>query len=310
MDGDAAALTLPRDADPVGLEALAVRLVVQAGRFIRDSRPESVRVTTTKSTALDVVTAMDTGSERLLREVVARARPKDGILGEEEGLLAGSSGLTWVLDPIDGTVNYLYDLPAYAVSVAVVLGDPTVPGGWRPVAGAVVNPRVGEVFHARDGGGAWVRRLASGLDGSPGADGNLGEPGAATALRVAVPANLEETLVGTGFSYDRALRREQGRVATEVLVRVRDLRRIGSAALDLCSVAAGRMDGYYESGLYPWDLAAGQLLVTEAGGVVTGLDGPAGRDMVLAGAPHTHAALHALLVDLGAGERNWRPSLC
>jgi len=304
MPGDAAALTLPQGADPAGLEALAVRLVVQAGRFIRDSRPESVRVTTTKSTALDVVTAMDTGSERLLREVLARARPEDGILGEEEGPLAGSSGLTWVLDPIDGTVNYLYDLPAYAVSVAVVLGDPTVPGGWRPVAGAVVNPRVGEVFHARDGGGAWVRRLAQ----RP--DGDLGEPGAATALRVAVPANLEGTLVGTGFSYDRALRREQGRVATEVLVRVRDLRRIGSAALDLCSVAAGRMDGYYESGLYPWDLAAGQLLVTEAGGVVTGLDGPAGRDMVLAGAPHTHAALHALLVDLGAGERNWRPSLC
>lgn len=275
------------------LEELAVDLAVRAGRFVRDGRPTTVEVSGTKATDLDVVTAMDTGAEALLREGIAAARPGDAVLGEEEGATGGSTGLTWVIDPIDGTVNYLYGVPAYAVSVAVAIGDPTVAGAWEPVVGAVVNPEVGEVFHARRGGGAWRRRWPA-----PGAVDGLGEPAQLFASR---QADLELSLVGTGFSYDRGNRVVQGSVAAEMLLRVRDLRRMGAAALDLCSVAAGRLDGYYESGLKPWDLAAGMLVASEAGAHVSGLDGPPGEDMVVAAGAAVHAELHALLTELHRG---------
>ncbi len=225
---------------------------------------------------------MDTAAERLLRDRLAAERPDDAILGEEGGSTGGSSGLTWVLDPIDGTVNYLYDIPAYAVSVAVVVGDPQLAGQWQPVAGAVANPRVGEVFHARLGGGSRV----SAVDG-PATDGRR--------LRVGERQDLATALVGTGFSYDRAQRDVQGQVAHAVLCEVRDLRRMGSAALDLCAVAAGALDGYYERGLHAWDRAAGQLVVTEAGGAVTGLDGPPTVEMVVAGGPGIHEPLRLLV---------------
>ena len=260
------------------LERLAVDLAEEAGALIREERPDGLGVAHTKSSDLDVVTEMDTRAEALLRDRLAAARPEDGVLGEEGGLGAGSTGLTWVLDPIDGTVNYLYDLPSYAVSVAVVLGDPTTPGAWTPVAGAVINPRTDEVFHARAGGGARVTGR-----------------GTTRSLAVGNQDRLESALLATGFSYDRAVRRGQAAVVSDLLPRVRDVRRMGAAALDLCHVAAGRVDGYWESGLQPWDIAAGWLVVTEAGGVVTGPggSGPPSGDLALA----ANATLHPVLSD-------------
>lgn len=292
--------------DLVALERVAVDVAVAAALFLRDERPEQVEVASTKTTPLDVVTAMDTGSEALLRTLLAQRRPGDGVLGEEGGVSAPSAatagtGLTWVVDPLDGTVNYLYGLPAYAVSVAVVRGEPTVPGAWTPLAAAVADPEVGQVFHGREGGGAWLSRLDhADADHPP------------RRLSVSACRQLDQALVGTGFSYDRAARHVQGTVARGVLTQVRDLRRAGSAALDLCSVAAGRLDGCYERGLHPWDLAAGLLLVREAGGEVTGISPtlPASRDMVIAAGPGLHPALSSLVSELhehADGERGAVP---
>ncbi len=141
------------------LEALAVQAASAAGRFIVDERPGTVSVAATKSSPTDVVTAMDTGAEDLLREMMHRERPHDAVFGEERHHAAGESGLTWVLDPIDGTVNYLYGIPQFAVSVAVVTGDPTRVGVWHPVVGAVAHPSASVVYHARVGGGAWRRGM-------------------------------------------------------------------------------------------------------------------------------------------------------
>lgn len=283
------------ESELLALEELAVSLATRAGRFVRDERPRRVGVAQTKTTELDVVTEMDTRCETLLREQLARQRPADAVLGEEDGLTGGDSGLTWVLDPIDGTVNYLYDHPAYAVSVAVVVGDPTQPGGWTPVAGAVHHPVLDEVFHARRGGGARVDRPTE-PGGTAYTSGRaLGPLGPSID---GGPATLDRALLGTGFSYDVRARRAQGAVAFEVLTLVRDLRRSGSAALDLCHVGAGRLDGYYERGLHPWDMAAGALIVLEAGGVVSGLDDAPHGDMVLATSPELHGDLHALLLRL------------
>lgn len=258
------------------LEELAVTLAVEAGLLIRDERPGQLGVHRTKSTDLDVVTVMDTRSEELLRRRIAAARPDDAVLGEEDGLTEGSSGLSWVLDPIDGTVNYLYDLPAYAVSVAVVVGDPTTPGAWAPVAGAVMNPRTDEVFHARAGGGAHLLTVQDSV-----------------RLRVGEVDDLAGALLATGFAYDREVRREQAALVADLLPRVRDIRRMGAAALDLCHVAAGRVDGYYERGTHAWDVAAGMLVVTEAGGVVSGArEGAApSEELVVAAGPALHGTL-------------------
>lgn len=277
---------VPED-ERAALEELAVRIAVEAGRLVRDERPDAVDVHRTKSTDLDVVTLMDTRSETLVRRRLAEARPDDGVLGEEEGGTGGTSGLTWVVDPIDGTVNYLYDLPAYAVSLAVVVGDPTRPGAWSPVAGAVVAPRTGEVFSARAGGGARVRRMDP-------VDGGAVEA-APTRLRVSDVGDLAGVLLATGFAYDRQVRVDQARVVADLLPRVRDVRRLGAAALDLCHVAAGRVDAYYEVGTHAWDVAAGALVVTEAGGVVSGLGAqdPASETMVVAGGPAAHATVRA-----------------
>ncbi|MFX0537062.1 inositol monophosphatase family protein [Ornithinimicrobium sp. Y1847] len=278
-------MPLPTSPDPLTipigeraeLEALAIRLAEEAGALVRDQRPDRLGVQQTKSTDLDVVTVMDQRSEQLLRERLAELRPDDGVLGEEEGVTAGSSGLTWVVDPIDGTVNYLYDLPGYAVSVAVVVGDPTVEGAWAPVAGAVHVPRTGETFHAHAGGGARVR-LAGGLCGE---------------LSVSDVADLGATLVATGFAYDREVRVGQAEIVARLLPQVRDIRRLGAAAVDLCHVAAGRVDVYYERGCHAWDIAAGMLCVTEAGGVVTGAsrEQPPGESLVVAGGRGAHQTL-------------------
>lgn len=279
------------EAEREALEELAVALALEAGVLVRDARPDRVGVHHTKSTDLDVVTEMDTRSEALLRERLAAVRPNDGVLGEEDGLRAGTSGLVWVLDPIDGTVNYLYDLPAYAVSVAVVVGDPTTPGAWAPVAGAVINPRTDEVFHARAGGGA---HLLTAEDSVP------------LQVTGGIDLDLGGALVATGFSYDREVRAEQAAVVADLLPRVRDIRRMGAAALDLCHVAAGRVDGYYERCVKPWDIAAGMLVVTEAGGVVSGRtqDSPPSADLTVAAGPALHPVLLAALDRAGPRHRD------
>lgn len=264
----------------MALEELAVSLALEAGVLIRDERPSRLGVDRVKSTELDVVTIMDTRAEQLLRTRLAAARPDDAVLGEEEGLSEGTSGLSWVLDPIDGTVNYLYDLPGYAVSVAVVVGDPTVPGAWAPVAAAVSNPRTDEVFHARAGGGAHLLTME---DSRP--------------LHPRAVDDLAGALLATGFAYDREARVGQAAVMSDLLPRVRDVRRLGAAAIDLCHVAAGRVDGFWERGLQPWDLAAGMLVVSESGGVVSGLRAadPPAEAMVVAAGAELHPVLRAEL---------------
>lgn len=268
----------PTGAELVELEELAVTAATEAGDFIVAERPTDLGVST-KSTQTDVVTVMDRRSEDLLRGLISAARPDDAVYGEEAGGRAATGGITWVIDPIDGTVNYLYRIPHYAVSVAAVVGDPRRAGAWHPVAGAVYNPVSGEVFHARLGGGSAVRQAGT----SAGAD---------RALRVAPGPVLAQALVATGFAYAEQTRRVQAEVLQQVLPRVRDIRRHGSAALDLCAVAAGTVDGYYEEGLQPWDLAAGWLVVTEAGGTVSGWQQRLPADPgVVAGSPQVHRGL-------------------
>jgi len=257
------------------LEDLAVSAAGAAGRFIVDDRPGGMGVLDTKSSVNDIVTVMDQESEMLLRRILLGARPDDGVLGEEDGASAGTSGITWVIDPIDGTVNYLYGIPAYCVSVAAVIGDAGTPGQWQPVAGAICNPLTGETFHSRLGGGASV--LVAGED---------------TAIRVNTVDVLLQSLVATGFGYVPEVRARQGEVLRAMLPDIRDIRRAGSAALDLCAVACGRVDAYYEAGLNPWDLAAGWIIAAEAGALVTGLYGtPPGEAAVVAAGPGVHASL-------------------
>ncbi|WP_454044070.1 inositol monophosphatase family protein [Cellulosimicrobium sp. Marseille-Q8652] len=270
---------LPDDVTVADLRELAERLARAAGELVRTGRPDRVEVASTKSSATDVVTRMDADSEALLRREIAAARPDDAVLGEEEGASSGTSGITWVVDPIDGTVNYLYGVASYAVSVAAVVGPPD-PQEWTVLAGAVHSVVDGRTWTAGLGGGATV-------------DGRT--------LRVAEPATLGQCLVGTGFGYDADRRRAQARVLVEVLPRVRDIRRLGSAAIDLCLVASGELDLYYERGLNPWDMAAGGLVAHEAGAVLTGLrERAADHEMTVAGPPARAAELVRLLEDVGA----------
>jgi myo-inositol-1(or 4)-monophosphatase len=261
---------MSRHGDVAELGRLATHVAVTAGRLIVDERPEVVSAAATKSSPTDVVTEMDTRAEELIRRLLLDARPDDAVLGEEGDDHRGTSGITWVVDPIDGTVNYLYGIPAYAVSVAAAVGDPTTPGAWHVLAGAVADPAHRRVYEATLGGGARVRDFT--MAAAEGRHG--GEVGPATAVHVGDVCDLSGALVGTGFGYTAERRSQQAHVLLDLLPAVRDIRRIGSAALDLCAVACGRLDGFYENGLNPWDMAAGWLLVTEAGGVVTG---PGGR---------------------------------
>jgi myo-inositol-1(or 4)-monophosphatase len=256
------------------LLALALDAATLAARLVVDERPRGpLEVTATKSSATDIVTVMDQRAERAIVEHITSARPDDGFLGEEGSSAAGTSGVTWVIDPIDGTVNYLYEIPSYAVSVAA-----SVDG--RVVAGAVVNPVSGERWTAARGQGAW-------LDGRP--------------IHVNAAPALDMALVATGFGYEPGRRARQAEILRTVLPRVRDVRRAGAASLDLCAVACGRVDGYYEQGLKPWDLAAGGLVAEEAGAVVGGLRGaPAGEALVVAAPPGLYEPLAALLTELRA----------
>lgn len=236
------------------LEQVASTVALECGRFVRDERPAELSVAATKTSATDVVTAMDQQSEKLARDLLTRLRPDDGLMGEEGLDIPSATGITWVVDPIDGTVNYLYGNGEYAVSVCAVVGDPRVRGRWWPVAGAIYHPEADELFVAHRGGGARVVR-----------------DGREVGLVFDPPATLDRTLVGTGFSYHKHVRAWQGRLVADLLPRVRDIRRHGAAALDLCYVAAGRQDAYYESNTHAWDVAAGWVIAEESGAVVRGL---------------------------------------
>lgn len=257
---------------------LARDIAREAAALARTRREEGVEVAATKSTPTDIVTQADRETEALIRARIADARPQDGFLGEESDATTGTSGLTWVVDPIDGTVNYAYGIPQWAVSIAVVEGEPA-PASWNTLAGVVMNPMVDEEFSATAGGGAFL---------------NGGR------LTVARDVPLALALVGTGFSYD-ADRRVRAAIVVEHLIgQIRDIRRIGAASLDLCGVAAGRLDAYFERGLHPWDHAAGALIAREAGAQVAGLAGAAeGRDLTIAAAPALFAELEPLLASLG-----------
>jgi myo-inositol-1(or 4)-monophosphatase len=276
------------------LTVLAAEAARAAGDLIRAGDGSRPAVASTKSSPTDVVTAMDRASERLLRDFLAERRPDDGLFGEEEdGLRAGTTGLTWVLDPIDGTVNYLYRIPVYAVSVAVVTGDPRVPGAWSTVAGCVHDVVAGQSWTAGTGRGA---RL-DGVELRPGPTPGGPPPGAGTGRAT----DLSHALVATGFGYRPERRAHQARVFAEIAPHIRDLRRIGSASLDLCMVAAGRIDLFYERGLNVWDLAAAALVVREAGGAIAGLEGrPLGERTVIAGDAALCERLAPLLVAAGA----------
>lgn len=249
-------------------------------------RPEVVQ---TKSSPTDVVTQMDRAAEQLIRELILARRPGDAILGEEGGQVGAAghtgqagdgSGVRWIVDPLDGTVNYLYGLPDWSVSIAAEVNGTVV-------AGAVCVPHRDSLYSAVLGGGGWLRPVA----------------GTAAPRRLSCNPDvpLSEALVATGFGYAAARRRVQGRVVSAVLPRVRDIRRGGSCAVDLCSLAGGQLDGYYERGVQYWDIAAGGLIAAEAGAQVAGLSGrPPGPSMTVAGAPGVFSELHDLLVSLDA----------
>jgi myo-inositol-1(or 4)-monophosphatase len=269
--------------EPGDLLELACRVAVAAGRLLIGSggRPE---VVATKSSPTDVVTEADRAAEALIRDLIGDARPGDRILGEEGGETGSGSGIRWIVDPLDGTVNYLYGLPDWAVSVAAEVDGAVV-------AGAVFVPRRDELFSAGLGGGAW---LSSGALDWRGEDT---VPPVKLACNPDVP--LDRALVATGFGYEAGRRLVQGQVVAGVLPRVRDIRRGGSAAVDLCSVASGSVDAYYERGVNLWDIAAGALIASEAGARVTGLHGrPAGPSMTVAAAPPLLGELHDLLASL------------
>ena len=278
--------------DQIELSTLAQTagaLARMVGARIRSLREQGVAVADTKSSLTDVVTAADREAERLVAEALREARPHDGLLGEEGASTAGTTGITWVVDPIDGTVNYLYGLPAYAVSIAATvehdgrgstLPAGTMADGRRAVAGAVYVPAFDELFDAHEGGGARVN----------------GRP-----IRVSEREELSLALVGTGFGYTVERRTEQAEVARRLIPRVRDIRRDGACSLDLCGLASGRLDAYFERGPQAWDLAAGGLVATEAGARLEGLHGrAAGEDLIVAAGPALFGPLHDLLAELRA----------
>jgi myo-inositol-1(or 4)-monophosphatase len=280
----------PGDEDAEALLRLAVDAASEAGALLAswrgDIRPEVIN---TKSSPTDVVTEMDRRSEALITERIREARPGDSVLGEEGGQTAGApvpdgtgagdrgapaapGRVRWVVDPLDGTVNYLYGLPDWAVSIAAEV-DGIV------VAGVVEVPRFGESFTAVAGQGAWLHRGST-----------------AIALRCTLGVTLGQALVGTGFGYDSGRRQVQGEIIAKLLPHVRDIRRGGSAAVDLCSVAAGRMDAFFERGLNYWDYAAGGLIAREAGAVVGGLGGqPESTSMAVAAGPELYRQLDTFL---------------
>lgn len=258
---------------------LALEAARRAGVFLREGRPDDLGVAATKSSPIDVVTEMDIEAEKLITGFLAGHRPDDTFLAEEGSRAddgrpgSGGSGVRWVIDPIDGTVNYLYDLPSWAVSIAAEYEGETV-------VGVVEVPSRGETYRAVLGHGAFLNAKPVHCRPSP---------------------PLDQALIGTGFNYVHECRTAQAEVARRLVPQVRDIRRSGSAAMDLCDVGAGRLDGFYERGLNPWDYAAGDLVAREAGARTGGRPGePPNSGLAVIASPGVFADLQPLLEELGA----------
>ena len=260
---------------PRELLDLALELAAGASALMLERLDQPRSDVRTKSTATDMVTEVDKASEALIVDGIRRARPDDGILSEEGAGGGGTNGYRWVIDPIDGTTNYLYGHPGFAVSIAVELDG-------EAVAGVVQDPMHGEVFAATRGGGATRN----------------GEP-----IAVSEETRLGSALIATGFGYDPRRRIAQAEALARIIGSIRDVRRMGAAAVDLCSVACGRVDAYFERGLNHWDLAAGGLIAAEAGarlGAIGG--GPPVPGSVIAAPDALFEPLRELLVAAGAAE--------
>ncbi len=265
----------PEQPDPLWFELveLATDLADQAGSLILEMAEQARSSASTKSTATDVVTKADEAAERLITNGIVAARSGDGIIGEEGATRPGTSPVVWHIDPIDGTTNYLYGVPAFSVSIAAAVDDTVV-------AGVVLNPVRRHRYVAVRNGGATC-------NGAP--------------LSCSPLLDMGTALVATGFGYHHDRRRRQAQLLVEVLPRIRDIRRFGSAALDLCAVAAGEVDAYYERGLNRWDFGAGALVAAEAGAVVANLNGgEPDTDFVLAASPGVFDQLRELLVRFDA----------
>ena len=294
--GEAGASTREKTLSPADLEAVALEVAREAAVLIRRRRGEladehgHVGVVGTKTSEVDPVTEVDQASEKLIAEQLLQRVPGSRVLGEESGLSSEDSApgeVLWIVDPIDGTVNFLYGVPAYAVSIAAVVDG-------QPVAGVVVDV-TGQVAYVAHAGGP-ARRLK-----------DIADKAAAVTLRVepaeqeAAPGGaLGKALVATGFSYVAEDRRRQAERLTRLLPQVRDIRRIGSAALDLCRVASGEVDAYFEHGLGPWDHAAGCLIAARAGAISVAPDYDVTKEakaLVLAVKPGVAAELAELLVE-------------
>ncbi len=233
---------------PQDLLDLATSVALQAGLTLLE-RPATFEVSS-KSVAIDIATQMDKASEKFIVESLLAARPDDGIIGEEGASRVSTSGVTWVIDPVDGTVNYLYGIPGWSISIAAKV----LPGFWPQVREEEV---VAGIVHAPTLDSTWTGLVGGGASFN----------GARIYCNDPIP--LELALIGTGFAYDVKKRAEQGRVIAALLPRIRDLRRMGSAAVDICNVAMGRFDGYFEQGLMEWDMAAASLIAREAGAIFT-----------------------------------------
>lgn len=257
------------------LLARAYQAALAAGSLV-SNRPEVLEVDS-KTTATDVVTQMDRASEKLLVELLLDGRETDGVLGEEGADRQGTSGVRWIIDPIDGTVNYLYGWPLWAVCVGVEYHG-------VPISGVVHMPGIGETYVGSVGGGSF----------------RITEAGR-TRLRINETADPAMALVATGFGYSAKRRGAQAAVVAQLATRVRDFRRAGACAVDLCFLAGGRVDAYFERGAQPWDHTAAGVIATEAGAIVSGLRGRGpSEEMVVAGTPAVHAALVAWLEELNA----------
>jgi myo-inositol-1(or 4)-monophosphatase len=295
------------------LLVIAVGAALEAGQLLA-SKEGRVEVAATKSSPTDVVTEMDGRAEELIRARILVARPDDAILGEEGGQVDGAADAParWVVDPLDGTVNYLYGLHDWAVSIAAevdlgvagesVGGEEGGDVGRVIVAGAVYVPMRGELFTAVRGEGAWLESTrSSGTSGAPGESVIPDSTFERIPLRCRPGVPLDQALVATGFGYRAQRRAVQGEVVAALLPRIRDIRRNGVASVDLCAVAAGRLDGYYERGLNYWDYAAGALIAAEAGAVVgDSRGGPPSTSMTVAAGPGLFGPLRDALAELDA----------
>jgi len=266
------------------LAELAEEVGRRAAALLLDGLDRERTSVRTKSSGTDMVTEIDRASEQLIVEALLAERPDDGILGEEGSSRLGTSGIRWVIDPLDGTTNYLYRHPGFSVSIAAErIGPPVVDDGVQRgelLVGVVIDPLLDDVFRAAQG-------LGSTRNGRP--------------ISCSTVTDLGQALLATGFSYDPDRRARQAGVIAGMIDRVRDIRRVGSAALDLCSVACGRVDLYAELGLAPWDMAAGSLIAREAGAVVQNLHGgPPSSLSVVAAPPALMEALVGELLAAGA----------